>query len=686
MRNRLSAFTFLLVLVLAVTLRPAPAHAQDGGQADSARVPIRLAGPDELGPRTAYGEVPDSLLNLRPSDLPSFARGAPWLYAHKELYVTFDDESGSVVAVLHHIVRIKVFDASAREASVVSIPWYFDQEMEQIQELRAATWHPDGSRVALADSGRRVINVNARYNIMEFTMPDVTDGSVLEYSYKVRRRYIQELPEFYFSHPVPTLLAQVSVEYPAYLRYAASVENFPGGGSPEHRVERVDTSSVPRVFTFERPEPVTLEHWTARNLSAVREESYITSVDDYRAQVHFQISEFGLPRQPLENSWEFVVAELRRKQDILGRIASYDRARKLGAEIALAAGGGEAARDSIYRYLNGRVNYSGSSRASSAQGDSLVLEGVSADQAAINQTLTAMLRGAGIEAWPLLISTRTSGQLNRSFPSFYQFNAQLTWAADGDSSVIMDASFPHAQPGLIPVPMYNQTGLLLRGEDYQWVSTNPSGSVFAIDIQLEGELLPNGDLRGRVEASSAGYPKQTIRRRLSEGALPEEVIRQALFEGYGEISLSGSTLEGADDYDRQVRMRSEFRIPGYARSFTDALEYPPMVVGYLMSNPFESSSRDLPVTLDAPERLNLAYEIHLPDGWRAAGREEGGRSLELDGAWLQEEYRLEGNTLRYGYDIDISRIKFRKEQFPQLIRLYERWVELSNSAWQIHRN
>ena len=109
-----------------------------------------------------------------------------------------------------------------------------------------------------------------------------------------------------------------------------------------------------------------------------------------------------------------------------------------------------------------------------------------------------------------------------------------------------------------------------------------------------------------------------------------------------------------------------------------------MVVGYLMSNPFNEDSRELPITLDAPEKLDLVYEIQLPEGHTIRQGSQN-RAVELPGASLTENYNFEENIIRYEFHIDISRRRFEPELYPQLLNLYERWVELSNSSWRIKR-
>ncbi|MDX1618692.1 MAG: DUF3857 domain-containing protein [Balneolaceae bacterium] len=628
-------------------------------------------------PQAEFGSIPDSLFEMRAyGPDPS----APYIYAFKEVEISFEEEDKSIVALLDYHVRIKVFDGEAKEASVIAIPYYFQNGIEAIGEIRGYTYQPDGSRAPLRPGNIRTINLNARYNVKEFTMPEVQDGSVIEYAYRVKRRYIEELPDFHLSHQAPTAVVKATIRYPRYLRYDVVPVDF--SGRVRHVEQRIDTSSVPKVFSIPQPEPLVVDHWIARNVPAVKEEAFISSIDDYRGKLKFQLKEFGIPRQRLENSWELVVARIRREQDPWSVIDRHERARRLGEEVARTAGTLEQAQDSIFRYLNDAVRFSEARGSFSTTEDDSVLVGKPVSQPAINQTLVAMLEGAGINAWPLLISSRPYGRINRTFPSYFQFNGQIVYSEIGGTGYFMDASYSHSYPGLLPVESYNETGLVLKKNSYEWIEIRPSNSIFSIRIDVAGSLNRDGDLQGHISASHYGYPAQLIREKSSGGGDAESIVREALFDGYTGIRLVNSAILNLEQYGDTVKLDSDFRIENYATSFTDALEYRPMVVGYLMSNPFGDGRRDLPVTLDAPEKLDLYYSIELPDGF-TLGEGSQNRAINLPGASLQEEYRSGRQSVRYEFHIDIDRKQFEPELYPQLLDLYERWVDLSNMSWQI---
>ena len=61
------------------------------------------------------------------------------------------------------------------------------------------------------------------------------------------------------------------------------------------------------------------------------------------------------------------------------------------------------------------------------------------------------------------------------------------------------------------------------------------------------------------------------------------------------------------------------------------------------------------------------------------------RNIQLAGAELSEQYQNTGNRLKYSFRIDISRKEFSADLYPELRRIYERWVELSNATWLIEK-
>lgn len=626
-----------------------------------------------------FGNLPAHYLDLEPD------HDFPYEYLSKKSSVRFIEDSGGLKAIIDHLVRIKIYSDDPLEiadAALVGIPIYEADEMEQVHNLAGVTYLPDGSTHQLQDESVSRSELNTRYNILEFEMPAAQQGAVLEYRYSIHRRYIEELPDFYFAHQVPVREASLTLQNERFLRYESVIQH--ADFEVDYIREEIDTSKVPLVFSYSRPEPILVEKWEAENIPPVDHTTYVSSVDDIRGKMKFMISEFGIPRQPLENSWELVAAQIRRNAAPETLLAEQTDIHEKGKEIADHFDNAELAQDSIFQYVNETVQYNELNAVFAEDGLDHVLVPEPANQAEINMTLLAMLRGAGIESYPLYISGRDFGQINRSFPSVYQFNRMLVHSFMNGEGYVMDASFRFSEPGLIPIESFNEQGFLLKENSYEWIDIKPEKSVFDLSIFLDLQLSEEGDLSGTLTANTKGYPTQQILSELHAGRTENEVAAAMFLEMYSEAEIAHSNIKIREGLSRDAAVEISFRIENYAVSFSDGIEFRPMVVGYLFRNPFESTQRRVPITLDAPEKLMINYQLTLPDGY---GIDDTGETMQtrLSGAELNEHYAIMDDNLRYSFEIDITRKEFPAEMYSQLRRIYERWVELSSSTWFIER-
>jgi len=624
-----------------------------------------------------FGSVPDSLFRAEPD------HSYPFEVINKKAAVQILERNRGITAVIDYLVRIKVYSddpLEITEASLVGIPFYFADGIERVVNLEGITHHKEGGQTRLNTENTRTVDLNSRYKVLEFEMPDAGEGDIIEYKYTLERRYIEELPDFYLSHRVPTENVELYFKNSDFIRYNAVSQN--NDFEIAYQEHRVDTSSVPFVFTYTRPNPVYVQTWKADDIPAVDASNYISSVDDIRAKIKFQISEFGLPRQPLENSWEFVTAQILRNDNPFKAIESVPDIMNAGREVSDNFVDEVAIQDSVFQFVNSSAQFNGQTAIFSDRGLEQVLDGVPSNQAEINLVLLAMLRGAGIDAYPMYLSGRDFGRINMEFPSLFQFNSMLLMSEIEGEQYFMDASFPHSLPNLIPVKLYSERGMVLTDSTHYWQEISPAKSTFSFDIRMDATLENDGSLSGTLTAETLGYPSQQIRQKLSNGEDARLVTAETFFDVYPDVIFNRLSVTVDSSNRDRVQFETEFYIEDYAVSFSEGIEFRPMAVGYLFNNPFEATERRVPITLDASEKLSINYTIELPDGYTTDVSGET-RSTSLSGASLFEEYLTEDNIIEYSFDIEITRKEFPAEVYSQLRRIYERWVELSNDTWFI---
>lgn len=606
---------------------------------------------------------------------------APYEYLLREATIRIEEGSSGIVAQIDYLVRTRILTDDPvyqAEAGLIGIPYYFDQDMEVVRNFEGRVHLADGSFRTLDRRDARDVQLNSRYRILELEIDDVEEGSIIEYKYTLERRYIEELPDFHFSHRVPVREASLYLKNEDFIRYEVVEQNT--DFDIRYEEHRVDTSSVPMVFTYQRPDPVYVQSWHAEDVPAVDESAYISSIDDIRGKLKFQISEFGMPRQPLENSWEFVAAQIYRNIQPMRIIDNHPELLQLGDSLYQEISDPLVRQDSIFTHINRKVQFNETNAVFADGGLGHVLEGEPADQAEINMTLLAVMKGAGFDVRPLYMSGREFGRINKSFPSLYQFNRMVVSTRIDGQDYVMDGSYGDALPGLLPPESLNRQGMALEGREYEWLEIFPERSLFGMEVEIEANLTEDGNLIGTMRAVTEGYPARVLRQEHQQGEAAEEIARNTFFDVYEDAVIRSAEVRMAEGVSNRSEVVAEFEIPRYSVTFSDGIEYRPMIVGYLFSNPFEEASRRAPVTLDAPEHLKFRYTIHLPEGFDSdAG--SGSSSTGMRGADLNEEYLADGNRLEYAFRINITRNEFEAAEYGELRRIYERWVELSNEVW-----
>lgn len=624
-----------------------------------------------------YGVLSASDFEMSPADTAE----NDYRYLYKGMEVRFEVLENRIHALITHHIRVRVQTMNGTLASFVSIPLYADNDLETLESIEGRTWTSPRDWASVDTSTRRIVNVNERYAITEYTMPMVKPGVVMDYRYTVRRRYLEELPDFYLMMSQPVDLAMVRIVNSTFLRYKAIPVHT------DDRVQmyeaRVDTGVTKTVFAGRLNEPLLVQAWHARNVPALREEPLSGSLDDYRWRIKFQWAEFGNPRQFLERGWDVVAAELRRRPGLESNIARYTSAKGVGDDFRRRFPDPAQRTDSLYAWLRDRANPSVNRGITAEEDPSVVVQGRPATHALVNQALIALLRASGLKAWPLLTASRDYGKILADFPSYYQFNRLLVYVELENGHRILDASDPFAVPGLVPEDVLGSDGFLLRPEDYEWVKLTPEASRSELTVDLTGRLSADGTLVAHLSSRHFGYKGRQFLESYSRLPDAEALAEEMLFRNTNRVAYRRAQVVGARP-DDSTGLELDVEIPRFAVSFSEGVEFGPMIVGWLEANPIGEGPRNLPVDLNVPESFVLTAAIKVPSGYRMP-EPSGLQEASLPGALLRVAYNMDGDTLRYRVDIRMDAITVPPEDVREIRQFYEHWVALSGSRWFLSR-
>lgn len=348
---------------------------------------------------------------------------------------------------------------------------------------------------------------------------------------------------------------------------------------------------------------------------ALREEPYMTTPSDYRTSIHFQPSGVYLQRgyEPLLTNWEDMAKRLLQMDHFGKQIGRYRQVSSLAHSLTFGMDP-QQQLEAVYDHVISNYTWNGRS------GDYIperrlteVLATKTGTAAELNVLLLALLADAGITADPVLISTRDHGGIQELYPIASQFNAVIVRAYVDGRFYFLDATSRHRPPGVLPPQALNSRGWLVRESKPEFIDVT-AHDVHRRQIVVTGAVDEAGNLRGSIGIADHGYSAASQRQYLAQNDA-ESFVRERIFDGAGQVNLSGISVHDRHDLSKPLRTEAEFEMPNYAMVAGDMLYVNPQIVDRLGSNPLRLRERTFPVDMSYPTETVYSLHLEFPDGY-----------------------------------------------------------------------
>ncbi|MET4075317.1 DUF3857 domain-containing protein [Hymenobacter sp. UYCo722] len=549
----------------------------------------------------------------------------------------FEYANNDFKLVSERTTRIKILKKAGYEAATVKVPLYHQGEnTEKVSSLRGLTTNlVDGKMVKTKlELGTSAFTeeLTPRVRVRKFTLPDVREGSVIEYSYTVTSDFFTNFQDWTFQSEYPVRWSEFRANIPEYFRYNKVLQGyhslnvqtedesaaqfnihtaggFSGGGFSTTR-EAASTETVTARQTNSR--------WVMQNVPAFRNEPFMTTSADYVDRINFQLAGVQFPGrayQPVAGTWSKVEMELL-NDDNFG--LQLDRAGFLKDQLQplIARYPDASERAAAVRALvMSAVRYDGTNRYSTTASLRKAYDAHLGTAADVNLLLIAALRGASLPAHPVLLSTRAHGRLNPSIPLLDRFNYVVALVPLGpDKDLLLDATDPLLPCGVLPERCLNQQGRLVMrsAAASRWVDLAPAQR-FVHYQQVNLMLDAQGGLTGKVHEEHGGYAGVDTRRELT--TLGEKKYLAQLVAPHSGWTVPKLTVTGREDVAKPLGLDYEFTQPAEGQAAIGTFYLSPLREFGTEQNPFRHDDRLFPVDFAAPQDETTMVTLTLPEGY-----------------------------------------------------------------------
>ncbi|MDX2287192.1 MAG: DUF3857 and transglutaminase domain-containing protein [Bacteroidia bacterium] len=575
----------------------------------------------------------------------------------------------SILLNFHRHVRIKILKPEALDLANVSVPLYFrGLTEEKVATFKAITYNFENGAVIetpLEREGKFEDEYSDNLKLYRVTLPNVKVGSIIEYRYDVASEFVFNIQTWNFQHDYPTLYSEYRAQVPDFLkfRYFVNGTTYPFSVSEQ-------TDIIPAQSDFGVPE--VRARWVMEHVPVLREEAFVSSMENYRTRVEFEVQSLNLPNRPavpFPVTWPAIGADLMTEPGFgkaLGKGGflpdSMAKIRALPDE--------KARIHAIYRMVQHRMKWNNARRFMARQTPEKAWEARTGSAADINLLLVALLREAGFRADPVLLRTRGEGHITRPSTSLVDF--VVAAVQQGEQWLLLDATDPGLPPGLLPVRDLNYEGWRVSESGVFAIDLKPK-SGHSVQSQCFASISPDGMISGQFQIVRRDYA--AISYRAETKAVPaEDHLRELERETGAEISAYQAGP--MDSASRTLTESFDFALSSADLQQTgDFIYFNPLLHTRMQENPFTQDKRQYSVEFASPRSFSFSLSMTIPEGYELAETPKDIRfRLPDNSASFLYVTQLNGNMLSVSTQLKITSVLFSPEQYLDLKALYDQII------------
>ncbi len=581
---------------------------------------------------TKFGAI--SLEELTQTSYPSDSTAsAAVLYRERNITYQYIQSVGFKL-VTHVYERLKIYGQDGfKYATVTEHLYKSGGDVENIAGLKAVTYNLENGNIIkqkLDKSGEFKTELN-KYSIEEkFTMPNVREGSVLEYEYRIESPFYGSINELKLQYDIPIQEENISIEIPEYFVFKTIVKGY-------LPVNPMYSSSIGNINFVNKVESNNRNNTSYRTSSmnyrlnttsfkmnqvpALKEEPFVNDMDNYRSGVSYELQYVQFPQSPRTDyatTWEKVVENIYKSKGFGDQLANSKYFRE---DLAMTIDGIEddaAKMSSIYSYVQQRMTWDNYVGISSEKGVKDSYTEKSGNTADINLMLIAMLREAGLEAHPVILSTRDNGV--PLFPTLNGFNYVVAAVTIDGVQKLLDATNKYAEPDVLPMNALNWQGKLIREDgSFSTLSVIPEKKSLE-NIACNLTIDDTGAVVGKLRKIATDYYAYRFRNTYSD--VDRESYLEKLESKNSGIEITSYNLQNEKTLGQPIIEEYEFKLESQINTIGDKMYFSPLFHTASIENPFKLEKRNYPIDFVHPWEEKYVFNITIPEGYEVVSLPE----------------------------------------------------------------
>lgn len=592
-------------------------------------------------------------------------------------------------AITEVAMRIKIYKKEGYDWANYAVQYFSggNQSKETIMFSDAVTYNLVNGKIEktkLKSEGEFLERVNRYWSRKKITLPNVKEGSILEFKYKIVTDRIGTLREFYFQNYIPVDYAQYTTYVPEYFVYNTKLKGFI---TPKREVEKATKSFMitskersgthvsKTEFSADKIEyQETKTTYTAENVPAMKEEAFVNNIDNYRTSVMQELSMTQFPNRPLKpysTDWDAVAKTIYDDPDFgaeLNKTGYFEDDLK-GMVAGLTTQ--DDIISAILNYVKSSVKWNDYEGYSCNDGVKKAYKDKTGNVAEINLMLTAMLRASGLKANPVLVSTRDNGI--SFFPNHSAFNYVIAAVETANGMILLDATSKYSTPNVLPLRDLNWMGRLIRQDGTSEVVDLMPTKASIDNVAMMYAIDATGKITGKLRRQRTDHNAMSFRSEIDN--VKEEDYLEKFENENKKIEVTEYSRVNEKDAKLPIIENCSFSGTSLIDIIGEKMFVNPLLFFTQEHNPFKQESREYPIDYGFPFIDKYAVTIDIPEGYVVESLPKSSQvTMEGNMGDFKFNSNISGNKIQLSVSQQINTPIVPAEYYATLKEYYQKVV------------
>jgi len=612
------------------------------------------------------------------------AAPAAILFKKGKTFFTFTKDKGFSANHVYEF-KIKIYKKEGLKWADQKVRFYIGYENlseDRLEFSNAVTYNLENESIVktkLGNQGAFTKKVNKFWDEKIITLPNVKVGSIIEYKYILKSDNIVKLPDFDFQYDIPVNYFEYKTDIPEYYIYKPILV----GGHKVETDSKLTNGSQSFEDDYNKTKSISYKQISAfykgSDIPALTKEPYIDNIDNYKGSIQHELERVRYPDQPVKDytiTWEGVANTIFKDKSFGKELNERDFLLEDVKKLLTNVESQKERLNIIFKFVQNKMNWNEENDYYTQKGVKKAYADQTGNVAEINFILISMLKLAGIEVNPVLVSTIQNGI--PVYPTRTGFNYVIAAAQIEDKQILLDATHKFTYPGILPLNVLNWKGRLIKddgtSQEIDLVPSTMSKEYSSLMVKIDNL----GKIEGKIRIQRTDYDAYLFR--VENANKNQENYLEKLEEQFGDSKISNYTIDNKKtNIQEPVLETFSLNADNRIEIIGGKMFINPLLFFTRSKNPFTQEVRQMPVYFGYPTQEKFNLNIEIPEGYEI---ESLPNPIKIASENKEIVYMLntsgEGNKIRIISSKEINNSIFAADQYNGLKDLFQKMIASQN--------